>query len=109
MGNLALDRGDQRRATEWYERTLALDPQYAGALKNLGYLALEARNFPSAVSYLERAAQAEADNATTWYLLAKAKIGLGDRPSARAVLKEALRMKPTQPEFLALAAELDQP
>jgi tetratricopeptide (TPR) repeat protein len=109
LGNLSLDRGDRAGARQWYERTLAISPQYAGALKNLGFLAIEEQQWSVAAPLLERAAQAEPDNATTYYLLARAKIGMGDRASARAVLKEALRMKPHQPEFLELDRQLATP
>jgi tetratricopeptide (TPR) repeat protein len=109
LGNLAFDRGDRAAAKQWYERTLVLDPQYAGALKNLGVLAIDEQQWAAAAPLLERAAQAEPDNATTYYLLARAKMSLGDRDSARAVLKEALRMKPRQPEFLELERQLGPP
>jgi tetratricopeptide (TPR) repeat protein len=109
LGNLALDRGDRASARQWYERTLELSPHYAGALKNLGFLAIEDQQWSVAAPLLARAAQAEPDNATTYYLLAKAEIGLGDRASARAVLKEALRLKPHQPEFLELDRQLGTP
>ncbi len=109
LGNLSFDRGDRAGAQQWYERTLAISPEYAGALKNLGYLAVEEQQWTIAAGFLERAARAEPENASTWYLLAKAKIGLGDRASARAVLKEALRLKPSQPEFLELDRQLATP
>lgn len=109
LGNLAFDRGQQQEAMAWYVQTLELNPDYAGALKNLGYIFLTGQNFAVAAPYLERAARAEPENASTYYLLAKAKRGLGDPASARAVLQEALRLKPRQPEFLQLAAELDKP
>jgi tetratricopeptide (TPR) repeat protein len=109
LGNLSLDRGDRAGAKQWYERTLDISPEYAGALKNLGFLAVEEQQWSVAAPLLERAARAEPDNATTYYLLARAKIGLGDPASARAVLKEALRMKPYQPEFLELDRQLATP
>jgi len=109
LGNLALDRGDQAQARQWYDRTIEISPTYAGALKNLGFLDVEAKQWAAADKHLTAALQIESDNATTCYLLAKAKIGLGDRASARAVLDEALRMKPAQPEFLELRKSLLSP
>jgi Flp pilus assembly protein TadD len=109
LGNLSLDRGDSAQARQWYERTLELAPGYAGALKNLGYLDVQAGQWASANEHLSAARAIEAENASTCYLLAKAKIGLGDRASARTVLEEALRMKPNQPEFLELQKTLAEP
>ncbi|HEV7403422.1 MAG TPA: tetratricopeptide repeat protein [Chthoniobacteraceae bacterium] len=108
LGNLSLDRGDRPGARQWYDRTLALSPEYAGALKNLGYLAVEEEQWAVANSWLERAARAEPDNATTYYLLAKAKLGLGDKASARALALEALRLKPDQREFGMLIDRIDK-
>ena len=106
LGNLTLDRGDRERAREWYQRALVIDPHFSAASKNLGYLALEDQQWAEAARLLEAAAREEPDNASTWYLLAKAKIGLGDPATARTMLKEALRMKPNQKEFRELATQL---
>ncbi len=109
MGNWWFDHGHRNQAREWYERTLQLNPKYASALKNLGSISLDARLWQEADRLLSAAHALDPDNATTCYLMARAKIGLGDVEAARSVLNDALRMKPTQPEFLALQQQLAAP
>lgn len=106
LGNFALARGDREGARTWYRKTLEINPHYTGALKNLGYLAVEDHDFAPAAAQLEQARDLEASNPTTWYLLARAYAGLGRVEEARGVLQEALRLRPAQPEFLALQQQL---
>jgi tetratricopeptide (TPR) repeat protein len=109
LGNLALDRGDRAQARQWYQRTLEVDPQYASASKNLGVLALEEKQWTTAIELLGHACELEPGNPSTYYQLAVAKAALGDKASAWSLLKEALRLKPQQPEFLDLATRLGSP
>lgn len=106
LGNLALDQGDPALAARWYRATLQFNPQFSAALNNLGYLAMEAHQWEPAERYLLQAIAAEPENAKTHYLLALARQAKGDLAGARAALAEALRLKPSQPQFLALAKEL---
>jgi Flp pilus assembly protein TadD len=67
---------------------------------------MEARQWEPAERYLLQAIATEPENAKTHYLLALTRQAKGDLPGARAAIAEALRLKPAQPEFLALAKQL---
>jgi tetratricopeptide (TPR) repeat protein len=109
LGNVAMARGSREEARRWYEQTLSFSPSHTGAQKNLGYLLLEEGRWSDAIPLLEAARTAEPENASTWYLLARAHLGLGDQVSARSMLTEALRLKPTQAEFIELSKKLAPP
>lgn len=107
LGNLWLERGDRAKTKGFYRRALELNPHHADCWNNLGVVAMQERFWPTALHCFERAIRYQPEDAKTHYLLALVRLELGDRPGARAALATALRLRPTQPEFLALRAKID--
>ena len=107
LGNLALAQGDPAQAGKWYAEALRLEPGHKSALNNLGVLELEAGRFDSAERLFRGALERDARDAKLHYLLAKAALGRGDIPSARAEVALALELAPNQPEFAALKDEIE--
>jgi Flp pilus assembly protein TadD len=106
LGNLRLAQQKSDDALAFYSAVLSIDPKHKGALNNLGVIALDARDYPNAESWFRRAAQIEPANAKTHFLLAKTFLGKGNREAAQTEMDTALRLKPDQPEFLALSEEI---
>jgi tetratricopeptide (TPR) repeat protein len=106
MGNLAFDKGDSAAAKAYYEKTLALNPHFAGALNNLGYLATEEKRWPDAERLLTEAVKEDAENARSHYLLALAREALGQAEAARVSAAEAVRLAPREAKFRELLDRL---
>ncbi len=102
LGNLRLAHGDTAGAQMWYGRTLALDPRHEGSFNNLGVIALEQRDAPTAVHLFEQALSVESRDAKTHYLLARALFETGERERALSEVEIALRLIPAQPQFREL-------
>ncbi len=109
LGNLWLARDDHPKAKTFYRRTLQLAPAHADAWNNLGVVAMKEKAWPVARRCFELAAKYEPEDAKTHFLLARARLELGDHPGARTALAEALRLRPGQPQFLELQRQLDAP
>ena len=103
LGNLRLARGDSERARALYRATLELDPSHKGALRNLGVLALEKKEWNAAAEYFRSAIQADPLDAKTHFLMARALLETGDLAQASAEIQRALELKPDQKEFVELA------
>ena len=65
-------------------------------------VALEERDWDVATAYFANALQIAPDEATTHFLLAKARLGSGDYRNAAVEVERAISLNPTQPEFFAL-------
>jgi Flp pilus assembly protein TadD len=109
LGTLWQRKGDPARATTFYKHTLELDPGHAGALNNLGLIALDQQDFAQAEGLFLASIAREPDDAKRWFLLARARLGKGDRAGAREAVQHALALRPQQPDFEALRAQLDAP
>jgi len=107
LGNVWLERGDRGRAKGFYRRALELKPTHEGVLNNLGVLAFEEKRWDLAEKFLLGALATEPDDAKTHFMLARTRLGRGDRAGARVALAEALRLRPNQREFQELQRELD--
>lgn len=107
LGTLWLTRGDRAKAKVFLRHTVELNPAHADAWNNLGVIALEEKYLPTARRFLELAIRFEPGDAKTHYLLATACLELGDRLAARAAIDTALRLRPTQPEFIVLRSKID--
>jgi Flp pilus assembly protein TadD len=107
LGNLRLAQQKSDEALAFYSAVLSIDPRHKGALNNLGVIALDARDYANAESCFRRAAETEPANAKTHFLLAKTLLGKGDRKAAQTEIDAALRLKPDQPEFLALREQIE--
>jgi tetratricopeptide (TPR) repeat protein len=106
LGNLALDKNDRAKAKACYEQTLTLNPHFSGAWKNLGYLAVEEKQWPEAERYLKEAVKEDPTNAMTHYLLAQAQEALGKAEPARASAEEAHRLLPSDRRIQELRERL---
>ena len=120
LGNLWLEKSNQTpdpptkagaraRAKDFYKRTLALKPNHASTLNNLGVLALEEQRFDLSEKFFLGSIDAEPDDAKTYYLLALVRFESGKRDTAKAALQKALELRPTQKEFLELRDKLAAP
>jgi Flp pilus assembly protein TadD len=85
---------------------LHYDQQHRGALNNLGVLALEAKQYDQAETWLRRAERVDERNAKTHFLLAKTLLGKGDREAARPEALRAAVLDPKQPEFKQFTEQL---
>ena len=108
LGNLRFAQNDRVAAELFYRATLNGDQQHKGAFNNLGVLALEASQLDEAEKWFRRAADVDPRNAKTHFLLAKTLLGKNQRETARSEIKQALALKPEQPEFKALREEIEQ-
>ena len=103
LGNLRLAQGDSERARAFYRATLELDASHKGALRNLGVLALDKKEWNAAADFFRAAIQADPLDAKTHYLLARALLEAGDLAQASVEIQRALALKPDQKEFGELA------
>jgi hypothetical protein len=103
LGNLRLAQGDSERAGAFYRATLELDASHKGALRNLGVLALEKKEWNAAVDLFRAAIQSDPLDAKTHYLLARALLEAGDPTQASAEIRRALELKADQKEFVEFA------
>jgi tetratricopeptide (TPR) repeat protein len=102
LGNLRLAQGDPEGAKFFYRATLQAESNHKGALNNLGVLALEERQWETAIKFFQASLQSDPVDAKTHYLLARAELENGDAAAALSEIQIALRLKPEQPEFRAL-------
>lgn len=102
MGNLAFDQGNIAAAKAYYTKTLALNPHFAGALNNLGFLATEEKRWADAERMLAEAVKEDPENARSHYLLALSRKALGETEAARASAAEAVRLAPKERKFREL-------
>ncbi len=105
-GNLRLAEGDRAGAKAFYAAALQLDSQHEGALNNLGVLALEEQQWKAASKLFSSALALAPEDAKGHYLLARAKLGSGDKKGALAEVEIALRLEPDQREFLELREQM---
>lgn len=106
LGNLRLAQGNKPEAKSYYLATLHLDPTHEGSYNNLGILALEEKRWSLAANFFKKALQQDPRDAKTYYLIANAHFNAGDFRSASTEIAEALKLNPTQPDFLALRDQI---
>ena len=85
------------------------DGRHKGALNNLGVIALDAKKYPQAESWFRRADGVDPRNAKTHFLLAKTLLAKDDAPGAKTEIETAIRLEPSQPEFLSLRDQISKP
>ena len=107
LGNLRLAQGNNQAAFSFYQVTLKFDQNHRGALNNLGVMALEASRFELAEKWLRRAENLDPRNAKTHFLLAKTLLARGNRDTAHLEIDMAVRLKPTQREFMQFKHQLE--
>lgn len=74
--------GDLAAARGGYERALAIEPAHVASLRALASLELESGRYEAARSRAREALVAEPDDGWSWYLLAVARLQLGDPAGA---------------------------
>ncbi|HYN00529.1 MAG TPA: tetratricopeptide repeat protein, partial [Aestuariivirgaceae bacterium] len=102
LGNLRLAQGDRTAAKSFYRAALQADSRHKSALNNLGVVALEERQWETAINFFQASIQSDPADAKTHYLLARAELENGDAAAALSEIEIALRLNPEQPEFRAL-------
>ncbi len=98
---------DRTRAKLFYRRALDLSPRHAGALNNLGVIAMVEKRWELAEKFFTASLNSEPEDAKTHYLLASVRFERGNRDEARTELERALRARPKQKEFLELRDKLE--
>jgi hypothetical protein len=106
LGNLRLAQGNKMEAKSYYLATLRLDPSHEGSYNNLGILALEEKRWSLAATFFAKALQQNPRDAKTYYLMASAHFNAGDFPSASREIAEALKLNPSQSDFIALQVQI---
>jgi tetratricopeptide (TPR) repeat protein len=92
-------RRQLERAEQLYQGVLALQPGHAGALCNLGTMALHGGRLPAALELFERAVAADPGGAAAHAFLALCLEGLGRGAEALARLERSIASLPDVPEL----------
>ncbi len=108
LGNLSLEEHEPAKAAAYYRATLAIDPRHKAALSNLGVIELQNHRANEAAELFRAALAVRRNDAKTHYLLARALLENGAKTEALAEASIALRLRPGQPEFIALRDYLAQ-
>ncbi len=106
QGNLHLALGETQAAKGFYFAALRLDPRHAGALNNLGVLALRESRWELASRFFRHILELAPNNAKVYFLLAQAESKAGHGAAAKEAITRALALEPHRPEFQALNEEL---
>jgi tetratricopeptide (TPR) repeat protein len=94
-GHLRIGLGDASGAAADFDQALRINPAYGPALRGAGLCDFQQTRFSDAVLHLEKAADAEPWNATTYLFLGASNLALDRREQARAALSKALAIDPT--------------
>ena len=132
LGNVWFHRHDLARAKTCYGRALQLSAPviwppfpiviwpliyvvqipvetgrpHDGALRNLGIIALEEKQWGAAEKFFTGALKAEPDSAKTYFLIARARREAGNIPGALAAIEVAIRLDGRTPDFQKFHDEL---
>jgi Tfp pilus assembly protein PilF len=106
LGELRQVQGRPNEAKSFYASTLQIDPRHERAFNNLGLLALEEERYTLAESFFQHSLAVDSRNAKTHFLLAKAFLAEGNRQSAEQEVNKAIKLSPSQREFLSLRERL---
>ncbi|MBA3912958.1 MAG: sulfatase-like hydrolase/transferase [Acidobacteriales bacterium] len=93
---MASDDGRSRDARTALEKVLQMDPKSPTALRQLGELELQARDFDTAAEHLGRARAVRPDDATAAYEHGQALFEAGKFGDARDALEASLKLAPGQ-------------
>ena len=106
LGNLAMERGDTATAERYYVDAIQIDPNHRSALSNLAVIALDEHQPQRAADLLRAAMKSGLSEAKTHYLLALAEYQLGHSDLALSEINAAVRLNPTQHEFVELRDQI---
>jgi tetratricopeptide (TPR) repeat protein len=93
-GYLSITMGKMPEAAKDFEAALLLNPRYGPALRGSGMCKFQQGKYAEALPDLEHAADAEPENATTYYFMGVVEVALDRREPARAALQKALSLDP---------------
>ena len=113
LGNVWINRQDYPKARLCYERALALSDspgqRHAGALNNLGVIALTEKRWKDAENFLRYSIQTEPDDAKRWFLLAQACKAQGNTAAAESAIAKAIELNGLAPVFQQFREGLRNP
>jgi predicted O-linked N-acetylglucosamine transferase (SPINDLY family) len=95
LGKVLESRGLGILAESCFRKAIEAAPQRAGSRSRLGRILLVQKRYPEALSILEEAVKAQADNAECWNGLGVARRECGDMPGAKQAFDRALAIRPT--------------
>ena len=107
LGLLWQSQGDLRRAETFYAKALEINPRHLGAWNNLGVLASKHKAWKIALQFFSKAIEIDPNDAKTHYLQSRAYAELGQWDAARTSIEAALKLRPGQKEFEALAGAIE--
>lgn len=93
---LASDAGNASQARTDLEKVLLLNPQSATALRQLGEIELQAKDYVSSAEHLKAARAIQPADATVAYELGQALVKTGNFEDARDALEASLKLAPGQ-------------
>lgn len=93
---LASDAGDTAQARAELEKVLQLNPQSATAVRQLGELELQQREYLKAAEHLKASRDHQPDDATVAYELGQALVKTSNFEGAREALEASLKLAPGQ-------------
>ncbi len=102
LGNLWLERHDLNRAQQFYNTAVRLEPSSKAGWSNLGVVAFEQGELARAAQLFRTARDLAPNEPKSHYLLARTEWNLGHVDTAREEIESAVRLRPTQGEFLSL-------
>jgi tetratricopeptide (TPR) repeat protein len=100
--------GDTLMAGQWLLQLAREAPDHPEVLLWQGLRRMEAREWPEAVAFLKRAAEAEPASCKHWSLLGHAQGEAGDGPAALRSLRRAAACARSGAEWIRLSAECDR-
>lgn len=95
-----LQAGRIAEAETFFQRSLAINPQYVAALYNLGLCCLQTEQFSEAVDTLEMAARLGPDKSEVFSKLGQAYFKIDAHAEAEKAWKRSLHLLPGRPEPL---------
>lgn len=98
MGIIAKRRHDLPLARQYYEKSIALNPDHAIAHGNLARLLRELQDRPAAAASFRRASELDPDNADYWSMLSNILREMDDLDGAEEAARKALALAPDHVE-----------
>lgn len=101
MGDIAAAHGKNKRAIQFYDASLAVRPDQASVLNNLGMALTNVGQARRAVAMLSRAATLAPRSGDVLSNLANALLAVGDTGAATDTLRKAIGLAPVDARFIS--------
>ena len=98
-----------REAIGYFNKSLALKPDFAMAHRNLGFCYFQLREYEDATVALRQAVVSQPDLFDGWAMLGKASDKRGAIEEARKAFQQALTLQPNNQEIQERLRQLDIP